>query len=661
MRLRRAYFPSLYVFLTISFFCASRAPGVHAALHPCHVKVQLSAQREGVNDGVISATLFAGHQKKQLNMLVAWNNPKLPPVTLLLPPDHVLLSQEVPVDWFNGQAPLTLERLLFESRTVTQQWHVAELPEPVSPTDPTGTGVLNLGKNSPLWYSFSAVVFTGSQLHFLPHQPGVLCSSMAALEHVTNREDHHLRLYMDSPRQHYLRVVRYNGEVLEYHKELGEWFNVSLHWDVDHAQSLIPIGASRMLEKRDDLHLELDHRVLLLTSRQMQKGELAAPNFPSFSSSLIHAQESHPHAIHNQQLSFGRRLLSEVAVAWAVDAQGHVAVSFASAPVSAASVESDSDTPGDSVPTAAQWVVVVMGVLLLAPAAYWLSYLGTSLRLDYQGPVGQEQASAMDLEEGHLTRPLDLLVALVSLVLMIVIHVLVAVYASKGTLADASLEQPLYAYTLAYWICSLILGILFVVVLILEAFRYIRDIRYQLQRYVSLQFYSMLYGLLLCRTIAAGLLIAFGMTFLGSFISILITLFFAYFTSLYCLYFLAAHVFSGHLFYMPLNERQKQHDRYGIQRSLVIVGLLIVFGLTVVLSFSIPIWLIGPFLSAANGLYSPTTIMAIESFAVCIVLLGTGLALAESARMVLERPAWKFHQWIIILVEEEDRRAKKKV
>jgi hypothetical protein len=214
---------------------------------------------------------FLGHE---LNALVLWQTPFN--TSILLPPGHLLKSQEVPDNWFDGESSITGERLLFQSRGVQRQWQVSELPEPLSPTDPLGTGALNLGPSSPIWHSHAAVVFTGAQLHFLPHQTGRLCSAMSALEHVAG-STHHVRYYMNSPRQHTLRVVDRDGT----QEEAGSaFFNVSLLWGADLAQSLIPIGASRLLEKYHSMQLELDNRVVLLDSYGMQQVLLSHTSAP---------------------------------------------------------------------------------------------------------------------------------------------------------------------------------------------------------------------------------------------------------------------------------------------------------------------------------------------------------------------------------------------
>lgn len=596
----------------------------------------LGVRRQQTDDGFITATLFAGHQNKQLNLLVLWQQDKLN-ATVLLPPGHLLVSQEIPPHWFDGRSSLTLERMLFQSRGRVRQWHVAESPEALSPNDPTGTGALNLGRRSPLWASHAAVVFTGSQLHFIAAKPGRLCSAMRALETFVPDSPHspHARFYMNSPRQHHLKVVDIAGD--PYDDATSTLQNVSLHWGVDMAQTLIPPGASRLLEAHHGLHLELDGRVALLTSAQMQKGELAAPFIVDASAALTHAswtQAAHPAT---QQLVFGRRLLNDLATAWAVDSQGHVAVQFASL-VTAASVDdfssssSGSGSRADSLPEGILWVAAIFIVFLLGCSAYWTSHLATTLRLHYHAPSENLVDDLGTAGEGGVVTRKDGLVAAAVVVMLVAVSVFVGVYGGHGTLLDANLATPLQHLSLSFWIGTTVLLVFFVVLVALEGFtRY----KFLIQTpVISVQLYSVFFGTLVGRGVVSGFLTAAGTTSLQMLVTILVALVLLFFPTCYAALFLWVHVASGQRLYFPAHHAQ-QVPISSLERSLAIFGFILMLATAVILGVTLPLWLIQPFLDKVNGLYSPVMARTLALVAMSLPILAAVFGIAERGKQVM--------------------------
>jgi hypothetical protein len=334
-----------------------------------------------------------------------------------------------------------------------------------------------------------------------------------------------------------------------------------------------------------------------------------------------------------QQLVLGRRLLAKIATAWAVDSNGHVAVQFASAPFSAASVASDPAVPSDSIPESVLWVAMVLGLFLLYGATWWVSFLADTLRVGYRPEPGS--LGSVDAEEGIVPRRKDVYVAAVSLVLIIALHALAGVYSGQGTLADASLEQSMRSFTLSYWICTIVIGALFLPVMVLELSRNTRVMRSR-HRYVSLQLYAILFGALVTRGLLASLLVAAGTTFLQDFVTILMLLIFVLFPTLYATLLLSSYVFSGRRLYMPDTPATNPgRDRYGVERVLTLFSLAVMLGVSVVLGVTIPVWLISPFLQSRNGAYTNQAIIATELMTMAIPFFGISFALSESGKRLL--------------------------
>lgn len=220
------------------------------------------------------------------------------------------------------------------------------------------------------------------------------------------------------------------------------------------------------------------------------------------------------------------------------------------------------------------------------------------------------------------------------LAIVVVIHALMGAYGGHGTLADASLEQPLEAFILAHWIGTAVVGLLFILFLMTEALRLARVIRRL--KPVSIQLYAVGFGILVTRSLVAALMVAAGTTLAQLAVTIVMALVFGFFPSLYCTLLLWLYLATSSPLYNPPLAR-KPSDRYGVEKLLVILTLAIMLGLTVVLGFSIPLWLIDPFLDCRNGLYSPVIIRTVCFVAISIAIFGTSFALYESCKRYLMR------------------------
>ena len=155
-------------------------------------------------------------------------------------------------------------------------------------------------------------------------------------------------------------------------------------------------------------------------------------------------------------------------------------------------------------------------------------------------------------------------------------------------------------------------------------------------RYISLQLYAILFGTLVTRGLIAALLVAAGTTFLQHFVTVIMALAFVFFPTLYAALLLMVYVFSGRRLYMPdTPETNPGRDRYGVERLLTLLSLAVMVGLSVMLGVTIPVWLIGPFLQARNGIYSNQVITAVELLAMAISFYAIAFAIGEAGKRLL--------------------------
>lgn len=101
----------------------------------CQVRTRLTARRPLVDDGAINSLVYTGHGLKTLPLRVRWDASlsNRTASTLVLHPNHPLLLNDVPSDWYDGREALTLERMLIYSRSQFHLWHVSPGATPQSP------------------------------------------------------------------------------------------------------------------------------------------------------------------------------------------------------------------------------------------------------------------------------------------------------------------------------------------------------------------------------------------------------------------------------------------------------------------------------------------------------------------------------------------------
>ncbi len=591
----------------------------------CPVSTQIGARRQRADDGVVSATVYAGHFRKMLTLNVVWQH--LPPnmtSTFILHPDHLSMSMDVPDDWYDGQSALTHETLLFYTRHTTRQWHVSASAVLL---DTPAAGILYLGPDSSIWLGHDAVLFTGNQLHFVERQPGVVCSAMNALQANSMAGDdskRHVTLWLDTPLTYNLAVLDGAGI------RLGEW-NVTLHWGMDYPQTIIPADAAAFLQRDPKNTLALAHRLRLVSGAQLSDELLVAAGTNEFATTVLGASVSAPTT--PAAITFGRRLLQQIAVDWAVDSHGHVAARFiASSFVTAASAPPYSTTTGgggtDAIPESVDWVVATLGVLLVGFSAYWLSYLGITLQVAYDPPDEDD-------EEGVSITRRDLLFGVIILALSVTAHALMGVYGGHDVLIDASLEAPLKSFVTSFWIGTIFIAALFFVLLVLESARQTRVLGLRpSSHFVPVQLYAVTLGMVASRGVLAALLVSAGTSSPQLAVTALMMLVFVYFPSVYATLVLAVHVLANVPLYLPHSKETR-----GYTRLLTAITLLVSTALSILVGITTAQWLIKPFLNAVNGFYSPIAVQATTLIALAIPLYLVSFSITEQGKRMLEVPS----------------------
>lgn len=588
----------------------------------CQITTQIAARRMTVDDGVISATIYAGHFKKMLTLNTVWSSSSSSPSpsnrsksVILLPPNHQLLGMDVPDNWYDNENALTYETLIFSTRDSIRQWHVSE-GATVTPT----TGVLYLGPDSSIWLSHDAVVFTGSQLQFFGRQAGVACSALDALSSAGGGGGTELNTAVE----HKLSIISGSGEPVE------EWNNITLEWGVDNAQTLIPAAAANVLLNDWKYTLLLDDSIFLVNGQDLVDALLVASDAPSFSS-LVEGSSS----LASHRIVLGRRLLQRMAAAWATDSEGHVAVAFPSSlkqqqqleGTLKRGIESVSGSGLDTISDGIYWFGATLGVLLIALSVYWLSYLGVTLQIAYDPTL----LSDCEKEEGVIVTRLDLLFGLLILALSITAHALMGVYGGHDVLFDASLETPLKAFVTSFWIGSIFIATLFAVLLLLAMLT---------RNLVSVQLYAMTVGMVASRGVLAVFLIGAGTTSPQLACTTIILLIFVYFPTVYATLVLGVHVLSDTPLYMPPETAGgKTAMGQGLRRLLSVLTFIVSLGLSILIGVTTAQWLILPFLNAVNGYYSPASSQAVSLIVLAIPLYVVSYSIGEQGKRLLKLPS----------------------
>lgn len=603
MKLPLALFlPSIFVL----FLCwATLASAVPAA---CAPSVTLSAWRAVGDDGGVSVALYGGHRLQQITLGVVWQRlPAFPPQqisgVILLPGTSSLLALDAPDDWYDGQSALTLERLSLMSRNRLFAWQVSSYltPPPLTAGSAAGVvgaaptpvnGYLYLGTDSPIWLSYEVVVFTGAQLHFIPRRPGQSCALTEAA-HVTSgarllRADGHTvhRLAVKDPEK----------------GELRTW-NVTLRVDFAAPQSLMPQEVTAALRASLAHHLHLDPQVDFATG-----SEVAA----AFEFAALPGRG-------RQTVIVGRRSLRKLATSWAVDASGSVALW----------VES---SESDDVPTAVLWVSAVAGSFLVVAAAHWISYLGHTLRLYYRPSA----ASRTHPSEVAVT-PAHLGLGYAVLVCSTVVHVLMAVWGGHGQLAHAPLAEPLATLIESQWIGSLVAGVLFAVVLIVQSVHEGNNCgkrRTHRPSAVPVQLFGIVMGTSAARGVIAALLVSAGMHLGVLFVTLIAALALAFFATVYSTLVLSAHLFSGvPLFAMPGPERREPGY---IVLAWFIWAQQVLLSVLVGVTFSL--FLCKPWLDVMNSLYAEELVTGTTMLFFSVPILLASYSVGAQVRRLLDVP-----------------------
>lgn len=564
----------------------------------------LAAQRVLALDGAVTATMFAGHKRASLQLLVAWSPLDPRAGTIILPANHSLLQYDVASGWYDGQSVATLEQLQFLSRDQTRRWHVSAGP----PTMPAP--VLNLGPPSPVWLQHDAVAFTGSQLHFFQRQLGRPRSAIEALREVAGQSPQsarHLTLWFGSPIVHNLTVVDPVTGTL-----LGRW-PVLIDANPDATQTLVPATALAKLREGLDNLLLLDGRVLIGRNADVDANRLLAP-MPEGRHPLGNKKreaESVPKGwVPPTPMLVGRRLLQQVGVAWAVDAQGHVAASLVS-----------TSTEGDAVPQGVYWVAFLAGAVLMWFTAYWTSSLALTLELRYEPSP----------REGVVVTRRDIGFGYAVLLLSVLTHVLMAVYAGRDPLIDASLEEPLGRFVLFFGVGSALVGAVYAAVLIFET---VRELRWPAYRLVPVQLYAVLQGAVTARGVLAALLTSAGTALPLLAVTNFACLAFVFFPALYGALILLTHVLAGVRLYLPPPAPLGQ-TRLSVLFTLLC--LVVVLALSVAIAVTQPLYLLGPWLNVLNAYYPPDLVAATVWVAMTIPLAAAAFSVHESGKGLLDK------------------------
>jgi hypothetical protein len=594
----------------------------------CTTTTQMAARRMTADDGVVSTTIYAGHHYKPLALNVRWQQHTASAATtgtFIVHPNHSLVGSDIPTGWFDGQSSMTLERLFFSTRAATRHWHVS-----TGPTPALNTALLYLGADSPLWLSHDAVVFSGAHLHFMSRRPGADCSAIEALGALAADSSQHATLWLDTPVKHRLTVFDgVTGNLI------GTW-NVTLRSGPDVAQTLIPPDAADALLLGAKHELVLDDRVLIATGHDLAVGWLVAADTPDFSHTVMqsagHAPASEMH------LTLSRRLLQRIGVAWAVDANGHMAVRLVTSSFEEV-VGAASASPIDAVPEGVYWVAAIVGLILVWLTAFWTSHLGSTLQLIY---------SARDAPEGAVVvTKLDIACGFLVLALSVIVHVLMLVYGGHDALYDSSLEAPLRIFIYIFSGGSLAAGGLFLAVQLIEIARELRGFAgTRAYRIVSVQLFAVLMGAITSRGVLAALLLGAGTTMAQMAVTCLAVLAFVFFPAVYSALVLLVHLLAGVPLFLPRPPKSWPREPAMRPRraACAVEGVAVVVVVAVALSLGVafPLYFLNPFFDTLNSYYTPQLVLTVALTALSVPLFAAAFSINEAAKRVLKRAMRRF-------------------
>jgi hypothetical protein len=463
--------------------------------------------------------------------------------------------------------------------------------------------ILNLGAASPVWLQHDAVAFTGAQLHFYQRQLGRPRSALEVLRDAlghSRQSARHLTLWLGSPVVHNLTVVdTVSGNLL------GRW-PVLIDANPDAAQTLVPATALATLGRGPDQVLLLDGRVVIGRDGDVAGNRLLGP-MPETGQTLKRAPGQ-------AQMLIGRRLLQQIGVAWAVDAEGHMAASLVST--------TTEDGGADAVPAAVYWVAFFAGTALMWFTAYWTSTLALTLELKVAStPPSRGVLTRRDIGFGYAVFLLSLLT-----------HVLMAVYAGHDPLIDASLEEPLAHFVLFFGIGSLVVAAAYVPILVFET---VREVRWPGYRVVPVQLFAVLQGAVTARGVAAALLTSAGTALPLLALTNMACLAFVFFPALYGSLVLLVHVFAGVQLHLPSGPGYLQRSRLSLLITLLV--LAVTLALSIEVGVTQPLFLLNPFFNVLNSYYPPDLVTAAVWIAMAVPLGGAAFPLLESGKVLLER------------------------
>jgi hypothetical protein len=588
--------------------------GLTQAGSGCVPSTTLAAQRLLAADGAVTATVFAGHKQAMLTLRASWSSPMGPSAgAIILPGNSTLLQQDVAAGWYDGQSPATLEELLFTARNERRHWKVSAGPASLP------VGILNLGPDSPLWLQHDTVAFTGSQLHFAERTLGRPCSALDALDAVASKSSQsarHLTLAFGTSKVHNLSI---HDTVTG--RRIGQW-PVLIGASPDAAQTLLPPDTLATLELGTDFVLMLDERVLLGRYADVATGRLFAPAPPTPPPSppkkgKRDVGKAPVVAVVPGMMFLGRRLLQEVAVAWAVDAEGHLVARLVT---SSPPTESSSGT--DSVPEGVYWVTFLAGTVLMWFTAYWTSSLALTLRLRYAPPTAREGAvvTRRDIGYGYLV-----------LLLSVLTHVLMLVYAGHDVLLDTSLESPLNTFVIVFACGSLAAAIPYAAILIYET---IRELRWPNDRLIPIQVFAVLQGAITARGVLAGLLVGAGAALPQLALANLVSLAFVFFPSVYAALILLAHLLGGVRLYLPSKPTVLQARTTTLVVALVVAVMV---ALSVGLGVTQSLDLLYPFFNVLNAYYTPELISAAVWVTMLLPVAAACFSVTQAAKALLQK------------------------
>jgi hypothetical protein len=583
--------------------------GVAAAVSTgCAPSTTLAAQRVLAADGVVTTTVFAGHKQAMLTLRASWSSPMGPGAgAIILPGNSTLLQQDVASGWYDGRDPATLEELPFLTRNKRRRWKVSGGP----PTLPVG--ILHMGPDSPLWLQHDTVAFTGAELHFGERTLGRPCSALDALDAVASKSsqsERHLTLPFGTTKVHNLTIYdTISG------RRIGQW-PVLLTASPDAAQTILPAETLATLELGTEHVLMLDDRVTLGRHADVAPGRLFAPGPPRQQKKRA-VGKAPVAALLPGALVLGRRLLQQISVAWAVDAEGHLVARLVTS--SPPATEGDGT---DAVPEGVYWVTLVAGTILMWFTAYWTSNLALTLRVRYVPKTFQEGAvvTRRDLAFGYLT-----------LLLSVLTHVLMLVYAGHDVLLDASLESPLNTFTLIFAGGSLVLVLPYAAILVYET---IRELRWPDDRVIPIQLFAILQGAVTARGVLAGLLVGAGAALPQLALANMVALAFVFFPAVYAALILAAHLFGGVPLYLPGKASV-------VQGRVTMLAVTVVFAVMVALSVGLGVTqaleLLNPFLNVLNAYYPPELVTATVWITMLLPVLAACFSVNQAAKALLQK------------------------